>query len=79
MSVKNLDVLGTKYELKYQSILDNPKLKNLVGYCEQYSKKIVVSDFEEEKKDDMCIEHVEKLQKAHCVTKSYTHFSENPD
>lgn len=59
-----VNVLGTEYRLEYQSILDNPKLKTLVGYCEQYSKKIIVSDFEEEKKDDMCVEDVEKLQKS---------------
>lgn len=64
MAVKQLDILGTEYELQYQSMLEDTKLKNHVGYCEQYSKKIVVSDFEEEKKDDMCVEDVEKLQKS---------------
>lgn len=58
-----VNVLGTEYRLEYQSENDNPKLKDLLGFCEQYSKKIVVSDMEEVKKDTLCVEDIDKLQK----------------
>jgi len=58
-----VNVLGTEYRLEYHSENDNPKLKDLLGFCEQYSKKIVVSDMEEVKKDALCVEDIDKLQK----------------
>ena len=41
-----VNILGTEYEIK--KIKDDKKMKllNANGYCEQYSKKIVVDDFD---------------------------------
>lgn len=58
-----LNVLGTEYEVLVQTEEKNPKLKECLGLCEQYSKKIVLSDFEDAKKDPLCVDNVEELQK----------------
>lgn len=58
-----VDILGTEYEVSFQSVEQNQKLEKVMGYCEQYSKKIVVGDFEDVKKDPMCVENLEELQK----------------
>jgi hypothetical protein len=58
-----VNVLGTEYRLEYQSEENEPKLKECLGFCEQYSKKIVVSDLEEVKKDALCVEDIDKFQK----------------
>lgn len=63
MIADTVNVLGTEYRLEYQSENDNPKLKELLGFCERYSKKIVVSDMEEVRKDTLCVEDIDKFQK----------------
>jgi len=43
-----IDILGTKYLLKYSSYKEDKKLENLDGYTDYYMKKIVIeSDFKD--------------------------------
>lgn len=46
-----VNILGTEYEILRQTPHENPKLKDMCGYCDFSSKKIVVDTFEEEKQD----------------------------
>jgi hypothetical protein len=39
-----INILGTDYEIIRDSSGTNPKLRNANGYCETYSKKLVVED-----------------------------------
>lgn len=57
-----VDILGTKYEIVTQKVSENPKLENANGLCEYYSKKIVIRDFEDERKDAMCFENLEEFE-----------------
>ena len=41
-----ISVLGTEYEIIERKESEDAKLKDANGYCEQYSKKIVVDDME---------------------------------
>ena len=58
-----VNVLGTEYEILQQTKDDNPKLEDSTGLCEQYSKKIILSNLEEEKAHVMCVENVEEFEK----------------
>lgn len=40
--MKNINVLGTDYEVCFQTERDNPKLKDNDGLCEIYTKKIIL-------------------------------------
>lgn len=46
-----VNILGTKYQILRQTQNENQKLKDMCGYCDFSSKKIVVDTFEEEKQD----------------------------
>ena len=37
-----INVLGTKYKIKYQNDLENSKLSDCNGLCEVYSKEIII-------------------------------------
>jgi len=63
MAKEWIEILGTTYKVVYENEEDNPKLKECNGLCEQYSKKIVISDLKEAKEDVMCVEKPEKFQK----------------
>lgn len=63
MEDKKVNILGTEYDILIQSPRDNPKLEDNNGLCEQYSKKIILNDLEEEKKDIMCVEKLEEFKK----------------
>lgn len=39
-----INILGTEYEIIRDSTGNNPKLDNANGYCETYSKKLVVDE-----------------------------------
>ena len=58
-----VNILGTEYQILTQSEKDNPKLETCDGLCEQYSKKIILNDFSEQKNDVMCVENVEDFEK----------------
>ena len=48
MKVQNkINILGTEYEILVQKANENPKLKDAYGLCEYYSKKIVLSEIED--------------------------------
>lgn len=61
--MKKVNILGTEYNIIFQSEEENPKLKNCDGLCEQYSKDIVVSDFSNTQNDIMCVENLEEYKK----------------
>lgn len=61
--MKKINILGTEYELVIQSSSENEKLEDLNGFCDQYTKQIFITDFEEEKKDKFCVGNIEDLQK----------------
>jgi len=58
-----INILGTEYEILIQNVSENEKLEECDGLCEHYSKKIVVSDFEEAEKDKMCVENLDEYRK----------------
>lgn len=41
-----INVLGTKYLIRWRLEKDDPKLKDANGYTETFSKEIVICDFE---------------------------------
>lgn len=63
MMKETVNILGTEYKVLTQSEKDNPKLKECSGLCEQYSKKIIISDFEGTGDDVMTVENLENYRK----------------
>ena len=39
-----IDILGTKYKVKFQNEKENKKLKGCNGLCEYYSKELIVEN-----------------------------------
>ncbi len=60
--MQKVNILGTEYEVLEQSEKDNPKLRECVGLCEQYSKKIVVNDMENLQSDIMTVENLNEYK-----------------
>ena len=58
-----IEILGTDYKIIEQSEQENAKLKECLGLCEHYSKKIILNDMKEVEKDIMCVENIEELKK----------------
>lgn len=56
-------ILGEPYEILVRSVEEDSKLEQCVGYCEQYSKKIVLSDMAEAEKDVMAVENIDEFKK----------------
>ncbi len=61
--MQTVSILGTDYTIETQSVSENPKLAECSAYCDQYAKKIILSDLEEEKNDLMCVGDVANLNK----------------
>lgn len=61
--MSTINILGADYTIKRQTKAENPKLENAWGFCEQYSKEIVVDTFEEEKKNVMVVNNFEEFEK----------------
>ena len=61
--MQKIDILGTEYEIYERNASEDLKLKECGGYCEQYSKKIVINDFADEKNDTFAVENFEEFQK----------------
>lgn len=61
--MQTINILGADYKIIRQSKNENPKLENAYGLCEQYSKKIILDTFDEEKKDTMAVENFEDFEK----------------
>ena len=61
-----INVLGTDYEIFVRQDDEDPKLSECLGYCEQYSKKIVLSDMKTVENDILCVENIDELKKKIC-------------
>lgn len=64
--MKNLltvKILGTKYSISLQSDKENPKLKECVGCCEQYSKEIIIQSMEDVENDTLLVNNPIEFQK----------------
>lgn len=61
--IQHVNILGTEYEVSIHSVEEDPKLEHCVGYCEQYSKKIVLSDMAVAEKDVMAVENIDEFKK----------------
>ena len=59
----SVSILGEVYEIIIRSADEDPKLEQCVGYCEQYSKKIVLSDMAAADKEVMAVENIEEFKK----------------
>lgn len=59
----SVSILGEVYEIITRSVEEDPKLEQCVGYCEQYSKKIVLSDMAAADKDVVAVENIEEFKK----------------
>ena len=44
-----LNILGQEYEIIKRTNAEDPKLSGCDGYCEPFSKKLVINDFEPDK------------------------------
>lgn len=42
--IDNINVLDTNYQIYYRTIDEDPYLEGLLGYCDKYSKIIVIDD-----------------------------------
>ena len=62
LSGRKVNILGTEYQVLIQSEEENPKLKDCNGLCEQYSKKIILSDFKESENDPMLVENFQAFK-----------------
>lgn len=60
---REIDILGTPYAILYQNEEENPKLIENNGFCEQYSKRIVIDDGSSVKGDPLTVENYEELEK----------------
>lgn len=56
----NVNILGTNYEIVTAREYEDIKLEGANGYCETYSKKIVIEDFPEHPQN---VENIEDLMK----------------
>lgn len=65
---REIDILGTPYAILYQNEEENPKLIENNGFCEQYSKRIVIDDGSSVKGDPLTVENYEELEKRSCAT-----------
>lgn len=57
---KQINILGTSYEIITQTERENPKLEDANGLCETYSKQIVLLDI---KQDKMTFSNLEEYKK----------------
>ena len=57
-----VNILGQEYEIKKQTVTENPKLKDANGICELYSKEIILCD-ENWKDDVMTFNNIEEFEK----------------
>ena len=54
-----VSILGTKYEINYQTEEENPKLETANGICEVYSKQIVIREI---KPDKMSYDNIDEYK-----------------
>ncbi len=54
-----VNILGTDYEIIREKESKSPKMKEASGYCEMYSKKIVLDDFDP---DELTVEHLDEFK-----------------
>lgn len=74
--MKTINILGTEYSVEEQKEHENPKLKNAVGLCETYSKRIIVDNSFET--DPMTVENAEAFKQKvlrHEVVHAFLHES----
>lgn len=73
-----MNILGTEYEVIRDDTGNNPKLKNANGYCETYSKKIVIDYGKDFINDPDNLEKFEEFQAKvlrHEVVHAFLHES----
>ena len=66
-----INVLGTEYEIRRETDDDKVKMASANGYCETYSKEIVIAEFEETGQTINCIEDFEKKVKRHEIIHAF--------
>ena len=72
MKVQNkINILGTEYEILVQKANENPKLKDAYGLCEYYSKKIVLSEIEDNVNNFEKIEEFKKKVLRHEIIHAF--------
>ena len=54
-----INILGTDYEIVHDTKAENPKLEDAYGYCEVFSKKIVLDSEIEKENDKMTCERLD--------------------
>lgn len=58
--IKKINVLGTEYSIEKHNMDEDVKLRDANGYCEYFSKKIILEDI---KPDPMNVEKIEDFEK----------------
>lgn len=64
-----IDILGTTYQIEHHNAGDDLKLEDANGYCELYSKKLIIEDIPDH---PMNFEDLEKFKK-HVVRHEIIH------
>lgn len=61
VNMEMVNILGTEYSIEWLSENNDEKLKECYGYCDQYTKRIVISDGECLKNDVMSVGDIDKF------------------
>lgn len=56
-----IDILGTEYEILFQTDQENIKLKDSNGLCEQYSKEIIIENPDVYNDEPMAVSNIKEL------------------
>ena len=73
--MKMINVLGTEYTIEYRHEKDDVKLEDCNGYCETYSKKLIVKIYEYDVQNYEKIELLSNKTLRHEVIHAFLHES----
>ena len=68
-------ILGTEYAIKYLDSNSEPKLRDNNGYCETYSKEIIISTIEDSPLNLKMIERFQNKVVRHEIIHAFLHES----
>lgn len=66
-----VNILGTDYEIKYETRMENPKLINANGLCEFWAKQIIIDKIEPDPENFKNITEFEKKVIRHEIIHAF--------
>lgn len=66
-----VNILGTDYEIKYETRMENPKLINANGLCEFWAKQIIIDKIEPDPENYKNITEFEKKVIRHEIIHAF--------